>query len=91
MSNRLRIVPQVQFKKDLKNAENRGKKLNKLAFIIAKLQRKTPLSLQNRNHKLKGNYAYCGECPIEPDWLLIYQITEEELLLIRTGPHSDLF
>ncbi|MDP3889248.1 MAG: type II toxin-antitoxin system YafQ family toxin [bacterium] len=87
----LTIVWQSQFKKDFRNAKNRGKKLDRLTHILEKLQHNEQLPLKNKNHKLKGNYTNCWECHIEPDWLLIYQLTPDELILIRTGSHSDLF
>jgi len=85
------IVWQSQFKKDFKNILKRKKKLSKLESIIKKLQSCHSLPFKNKNHKLKGNYTSCWECHIEPDWLLIYKLTTDELILIRTGSHSDLF
>ncbi len=82
---------QTQFDRDLKVAHKRGKDLQKISFIIKELQNKKILPTKNRNHKLKGSYASCFECHIEPDWLLIYKTTKIELILIRTGSHSDLF
>ena len=87
----LTIVWQSQFKKDFKVATKRKKKLEKLTFIINELQHNQPLPAKNKNHKLKGDYADYWECHIEPDWLLIYKITAKELILVRTGSHSDLF
>lgn len=87
----LTIIWHSQFKKDYKQAKKRGKKIDKLAHIITELQHGNPLPPKNKNHKLKGNYADCWECHIEPDWLLIYQLSPTELTLIRTGSHSDLF
>jgi mRNA interferase YafQ len=87
----LTIVWESQFKKDFSLATKRGKNLEKLALIIENLQTKIPLPPKNKNHKLKGNYINCWECHIEPDWLLIYRTTNKELILIRTGSHSDLF
>ena len=87
----LTIVWENQFKKDFSTATKRKKDLNKLAFIINELQHQRSLPPKNRNHKLKGNYAHSWECHIEPDWLLIYEVTKTELILIRTGSHSDLF
>ena len=48
---------------------------------------------KNKDHALTGNYSGCRECHIQPDWLLIYEISNKELILYlnRTGPHSDLF
>jgi mRNA interferase YafQ len=85
------IVWESQFKKDFKKAEKRGNKLEKLMHIIKELQHSRPLPPKNKNHKLKGNYVGYWECHIEPDWLLIYKLTPEELILARTGSHSDLF
>ncbi len=87
----LSIVWQTQFKKDFKNAKKRGKKLEKLATILTTLQSGKQLAPKNKNHKLKGNYVDFWECHIEPDWLLIYKLTPTELILARTGSHSDLF
>ncbi|HEV2601559.1 MAG TPA: type II toxin-antitoxin system YafQ family toxin [Candidatus Babeliales bacterium] len=85
------IVWQSQFKKDFKTAIKQKHNMEKLAHIISELQLNRPLPPKNKNHKLKGNYSDCWECHIEPDWLLIYQLTTEELILIRTGSHSELF
>ena len=87
----LTIIWQSQFKRDFKIATKRQKKLAKLAHIINELQHNRALSPKNKNHQLKGNYINCWECHIEPDWLLIYKTTNKELVLIRTGSHSDLF
>jgi mRNA interferase YafQ len=50
-----------------------------------------PLPKSNKEHNLSGNYSGYKECHIEPDWLLIYRYSDGELLLNRTGNHSDLF
>lgn len=64
-----------------------------LAEIIKKLAAGENLPAKNRDHSLAGNYSGCRECHITPDWLLIYEIVEETLILYltRTGSHSDLF
>ena len=49
------------------------------------------LERKHKDHKLSGNYEGCRECHILPDWLLTYRITEDEIYLVRTGTHSDLF
>ncbi len=87
----LAIAWQSHFKKDFKVAQKRGKDLEKLAYIVKELQYGRQLPIKNKNHKLKGNYDSCWECHIEPDWLLVYKLTLEELILVRTGSHSDLF
>ena len=82
-----------KFKKDFKKAKKQGKDLGKLCDALNDLaeQRRLPDSM--RDHALSGNYAGHRECHIEPDWLLIYLVKEEELILtaVRTGSHSDLF
>ena len=87
---------QSQFKKDYKRMLKRGKAINKLDEVIEELAVPNPLPEKYRDHSLKGNYVGYKECHIEPDWLLIYgyeSIDEGELqlLLVRTGTHSDLF
>jgi mRNA interferase YafQ len=85
------LVWESQFKRDFGTATKRNKDLQKLANIIKDLQLGKTLLQKNRDHKLKGNYSNCRECHIEPDWLLIYKKTKSELILVRTGSHSDLF
>lgn len=84
-------LPAGPFKRDLKRIGKRGWKLEKLQRTISLLQTGGPLPEIARPHKLSGQYAGCWECHIENDWLLIYRLTEKELLLARTGTHEDLF
>ena len=88
----MRIVRQANsFKKDLKKVLKRSKNLDKLFFIVEKLACNIDLEPRHRPHKLIGNYSDKMECHIEPDWLLIYEITDEFVILYRTGTHNDLF
>ena len=80
-----------QFKKDVKRMRKRGKDLEKVKAVIDLLVAGEPLPPKNRDHKLGGNWIGRRDCHIEPDWILIYKLTEDELLLERTGTHSDLF
>jgi len=80
-----------KFKRDLKACKKRNYKLDLLKDIIGTLRIPEPLPPKNRDHSLIGNYAGYRECHIQPDWLLIYQQSETELLLYRTGTHADLF
>ncbi|MBN2479838.1 MAG: type II toxin-antitoxin system YafQ family toxin [Parachlamydiales bacterium] len=84
-------VYQNQFKKDLKLAIKRGKDIIRLKMIITKIVNEEPLLPKNKEHKLTGNYKNHWECHIEPDWLLIYKVSNTEVIFIRTGTHSDLF
>ena len=82
-----------QFKKDYKLAKKRGLELDKLKKVISILADGKELPAEYLNHHLTGNYKGCMECHIEPDWLLVYKIEGELLILSlqRTGTHSDLF
>jgi mRNA interferase YafQ len=81
----------TQFKKDVKRVEKQGKDLNKLRTVLQILLDDERLASQYRDHVLVGQYKGTRECHIAPDWLLIYELTESELVLIRTGAHSELF
>ena len=89
----LRLVLSSNLKKDLKRSKKRGKNLNKLYSIITKLQNQTLLDPSYKDHPLTGNYEGFRELHIEPNWLLIYAIKNDILVLSlpRTGSHSDLF
>ncbi|NQU30524.1 MAG: type II toxin-antitoxin system YafQ family toxin [Anaerolineae bacterium] len=80
-----------QFKKDVKRMGNRGNKFEMFKEVIRKLVAGESLDSKYRDHLLVGQYKGTRECHIEPDWLLIYEVNETELLLVRTGTHSDLF
>lgn len=87
------IKPSNQFKKDVKLAQRRGYDLSKLTVVIKKLANGETLESRYRDHQLTGNFGVCRECHIQPDWLLVYEIENEQLMLFlsRTGTHSDLF
>lgn len=88
-----KIVTTGKFKRDLKLAKKRGYNLSLLSVVVDMLAAGKPLSEKYKDHNLSGNYAGCRECHITPDWLLIYEVEEDELILYltRTGTHSDLF
>jgi len=79
------------FKKDIKKLKKRGKDLAKLSFIVQQIALSNILPLKFYDHSLKGNWLGYRDCHIEPDWLLIYKLAENEVLLERTGTHSDIF
>lgn len=89
----LTIKYQTLFKKDYKRIVKRGYDIRLLEEVISILAENRPLPQKYRDHSLSGDYSGCRECHITPDWLLIYQIRENELILYltRTGTHSDLF
>lgn len=80
------------FRKDLKRAKKRGLDLNLLSEVVDLLQKGETLPEKYKDHMLTGNWIGHRECHIQPDWLLIYRIIEDKLILslVRTGSHSDL-
>lgn len=90
-----KIVYHAQFKKDMKLAVKRGRKIALLQNVIALLANDETLPPQYRDHPLTNSRNYVGvrECHIQPDWLLVYQYDDDLLILdlLRTGSHSDLF
>ena len=87
------IRPTTRFQKDLKRTQKRGYNLSLLTAIIKQLAEGEALPEKNKDHSLSGDYSGCRECHITPDWLLIYEVADDELILYltRTGTHSDLF
>ena len=81
----------TQFKRDLKLAIKRGQDPDELKKVVKLLLEQVKLPLEYREHNLSGNYKHRRECHIRPDWLLIYKITDTEVIFERTGSHSDLF
>ena len=82
-----------QFKKDIKLAKKQHKDLDKLFEVISILANGSVLETKYRDHNLTGNYKGTRECHVEPDWLLIYEIQNDVLVLLlyRLGTHSELF
>lgn len=89
----LDIVPSNRFKKDLKLVKKRGLKIDNLRNVVNSLAAEEKLNDKYCDHALTGNYRGFRECHVEPDWLLVYRVdqNELELFLFRTGTHSDLF
>ena len=89
----LTIKYQPAFKRDYKRIVKRGYDTRLLEEVIEMLAEQKPLPEKFRDHDLTGNYKGCRECHILPDWLLVYEVNNDELILylIRTGSHSDLF
>lgn len=88
-----RIRPSVKFQKDLKRIQKRGYDITLLKDVLNLLVNGKILPIKYKDHNLSGNFKGCRECHITPDWLLIYEISDDELILYltRTGTHSDLF
>ncbi len=88
-----KIVYTNRMKKDAKLMKKQGKDMRKLIQVLSLLSTGNPLPIQYKDHSLKGNLHDFRECHIEPDWLLMYQIFEDNLILsaTATGSHADLF
>ena len=87
------LVLTGKFKKGLKLAKKRGLDIKLLEDIVEKLQNGIPLEEKHYDHELKGKFKGFRECHIQPDWLLMYLIEDDVLVLtlVDTGTHSDMF
>ena len=84
-------VRSTQFKRDVRKAKKRGRDLSRLRAVLASRIRQEPLTARSLDHPLRGIWKGYREAHIEPDWLLIYRVAGNELRLVRTGSHADLF
>ena len=87
----LRPVWSGRFKRDVRRAEKRGKDMVKLRAVIILLAQQEPLPASYNDHPLRGDWKGYRDLHIEPDWLLLYRVEDDELRLAATGTHSDLF
>lgn len=89
----LKLETTTQFRKDYKRIKKRGYNMELLAAVIDTILNEMTLETRYRDHSLAGSYTGFRECHILPDWLLIYAVDKERLILTaaRTGSHSDLF
>lgn len=92
MSKKYTLLTSTAFKKDYKRLQKRNYDMSLLNDVVETLLHGNPLPEKNRDHALTGDWAGHRECHIQPDWLLVYKIFENEitLALMRTGTHSDL-
>ena len=87
----LELRTTTAFERDLRRVNKQGKDLDKLETIVNTLQDREKLPARCRPHPLRGIWAGHWDCHVEPDWLLLYRVTDEALILVRTGSHADLF
>jgi mRNA interferase YafQ len=80
-----------RFKHDAKRMERRGKEMSKLRKVIHLPIEGNPLPSEFKDHLLSGDWKHFRDCHIEPDWVLIYKVDGDELYLVQTGTHADLF
>lgn len=79
------------FKRDVKRMQKRGKDMAKLRELILLLEQERALPPRYRDHPLSGDWKHHRDSHIDPDWLLIYKIDGDDLYLVRTATHADLF
>ena len=84
-------VRSAQFKRDVRRAGKRGRNLTRLRALLATLLAQEPLAAKHGDLPLRGIWKGYREAHVAPDWILIYRIEGDELRLIRTGSHADLF
>ena len=87
----LEIIQTTRFRRDIKRLQKQGKDLSAIQSIIKTLVKKKPLGPKLKDHKLVGDWKGHRDCHITPDWLLVYKLEGNELHLVRTGSHAELF
>ncbi len=87
----LALLTTTAFERDLRRVRKQGRDLDKMEAIVNMLQARKELPVRCHPHPLRGDWAGHWDCHVEPDWLLLYRVTEAELILVRTGSHSELF
>ena len=89
----LKVIWTSQFKKDYKRLIKQNVDIAQLDETIRELAKQSPLPKSQRDHSLTGEWSGYRECHIQPDWVLIYRVVEDELILVlvRIGSHADLF
>ena len=87
----MKVFYTTQFKKDYKRIKKQQKDIRKLRSVVDKLASTQPLERKYQEHQLIGEWKSHRDCHFEPDWILIFRIAKDELILERTGSHSELF
>jgi mRNA interferase YafQ len=87
-----KILFQKKFRKDINKLKKSGDKdINTLKDVIKILVQGNPLPIKFKDHPLKGEFYGCRDCHIEGDWILIYEVKDDNIYFYRTGSHSELF
>ena len=87
----LELLTTSAFERDLRRVRKHGKDLDKLEVVVNLLQAQEQLPSRCRPHSLRGSWEGHWDCHLEPNWLLLYRVTDTELILVRTGSHAELF
>ena len=86
-----RLFTSAMFERDLRRMKRQRKDLEKLERIVEVLRENLVLPPRCRVHPLRGEWEGHWDCHVEPDWLPIFKLVPDALILVRTGSHSDLF
>ncbi len=87
----LKIVYDNYFKRQLKSCQKKRYNMSVFQIVLELLAKSEPLPAKYKDHSLSGKWKGYRECHLAPDWLLIYQTTDEDLILAATGSHDELF
>lgn len=87
----IKVTTTKRFEKSKNRMKKRGEDFSELKRVVQYLAKGEKLPKKYKDHSLKGNYKGYRDCHIKPDWVLIYKITDDEIILYDTGSHSDLF
>jgi mRNA interferase YafQ len=87
----LELRTTTAFERDVRRVNKQGKDLDKLETIVDLLQAQKALPARCRTHPLRGAWVGHWDCHVEPDWILLYRVTDQALILVRTGSHAELF
>jgi len=89
----VKVKTTKQFEKDFRLMVKQGRNTEKLKAVMKRLADEESLDMRYKDHKLIGNLEGHRECHIEPNWLLLYRIKQNEraIIFVRTGSHSDIF
>ena len=87
----MRLFTTRRFDRDLRRARRRGKALDRLWAVVKRLLDGERPDPRHRAHRLSGEWSRSWECHVETDWLLIWHVEDDAVVLTRTGTHSDLF
>jgi mRNA interferase YafQ len=87
----LGLLTTTAFEKDVRRARRQGRDLDKLEAVVNLLQRQEQLPVRCHPHPLRGDWKGHWDCHVEPDWVLLYRLTEKALVLVRVGSHAELF
>jgi mRNA interferase YafQ len=87
----LELRTTTAFERDLRRVKKQGKDLDELELIVNLLQTREPLPARCRPHPLRGDWVGHWDCHVQPDWILLYKLTDRVFILVRTGRHAELF